>query len=239
MSNQIKTVPSLVFAVFLASVVSTAIACVAARAADDCLNEPKHQTPPGGHWYYRIDRPNHRKCWFLGDEGQHVSQAASPRPSAPSSPLPLPRQTAAPIQPSLADAQAELPMVTTPTEQPEWFGPTRKSNSEKITEVVPDASPSETLSPPSARDLEGETRVMRNSVIDGQSRTESRTELLPGATDREPAVELSTEETIAGPLRMELALCLIVLGLSTIAGCLIFRLSAAVQAGRRDVLSSR
>jgi hypothetical protein len=108
-------------------------------------------------------------------------------------------------------------------------------NPEKITEVVPDASPSETLSPPSARDPEGETRVMSNGVIDGQSRTESRTELLPRATDREPAAELSAEETTAGPLPARLALLLIALGLSTVAGSLIFKLCAAVQAGRRDV----
>jgi hypothetical protein len=109
-------------------------------------------------------------------------------------------------------------------------------NPEKIAEVMPDASPSETLSPPSARDPEGETRVMNGGVVDGQSRTESRTELLPGATDREPAAELSAEETTAGP---RLALLLIALGLSTIAGSLIFKLSATVQADRRDVFRSR
>jgi hypothetical protein len=235
MSNRSKTVPSLVFAAFLASVVSTAIACVAARAADNCLNEPKHQTRPGSHWYYRIDRPNHRKCWYLGDEGQHVSQSGSPRPLASSSsPPPPPQQTAAAIQTSLADAHAELPMVTTPAERPQWFSPNTMSNPEKITEVVGDASPSETVSPPSARDLESETRV-----IDGQARNQSRTELLPGATDRQLGAELSAEETTAGPLRMGLALLLIVLGLSTIGGCLIFRLSAAVQVGRRNVFSSR
>ena len=80
---------------------------------------------------------------------------------------------------------------------------------------------------------------MSNGVINTQSRTESRTELLPGATDREPAAELSAQETTAGPLRMGLALLMIVLGLSTIAGCLIFKFSAAVKAGRRDVFSSR
>ena len=80
---------------------------------------------------------------------------------------------------------------------------------------------------------------MSNGVIDGESRTESRTELLPRATDREPAAELSAEETMAGPLPARLALLLIALGLSTIAGSLIFKLSAAVQAGRRDVFRSR
>jgi hypothetical protein len=112
-------------------------------------------------------------------------------------------------------------------------------NPEKITEVVLDASPSETLSPPSARDPEGVTRIMSNGVIDGHSRTESRTELLPRATDREPAAELSAEETTAGLLPALLALLLIALGLSSIAGSLIFKLSAAVQAGRRDVFRSR
>jgi hypothetical protein len=77
------------------------------------------------------------------------------------------------------------------------------------------------------------------TVIDGQSRTESRTELLPRATDREPVAELSAEETTAGPLPPRLALLLIALGLSTLAGSLIFKLSAAVQAGRRDVFRSR
>lgn len=234
MSNRIKTVLSPVFAAFLASVVSTAIACVAARAADNCLNEPKHQTRPGGHWYYRIDGPNQRKCWYLGDEGKPVSQSGAPRRLASSSPPPPSRQTAAAIQSSLADAHAELPMVTTPTEPPQWFNPTTVPNPEKITEVARDAGPSETVSPPSARDLENET-----GVIDGQAKTQSRTELLPGATDREPVAELSAGETTAGPLRLGLALFLIVLGLSTIGGCLVFRLSAAVQAGRRNVFSSR
>src|SRR5258708_25755408 len=75
MPNRTKTAAWPIFAAFLASVFSTAIACAAARAADDCLSEPKNQTPPGGHWYYRIDGPNHRKCWFLGDEGQKVSRS--------------------------------------------------------------------------------------------------------------------------------------------------------------------
>src|SRR5262249_6697840 len=134
---------------------------------------------------------------------------------------------------------AEVPMVTTPAEPPQWLGTTRMLNPEKITEVVPDASPWKTLSPPSARDPEGETKVMSNGVIDGQSTTESLTKLPPGATDREAAAELSAEETTAGPLRMGLALLMIALGLSTIAGCLIFKLSGAVKPGRRDVFSSR
>jgi hypothetical protein len=236
MSNRIKTVPSPVFAMLLASVVSTTIPCVAApRATDDCLSEPKHQTPRGGHWYYRFD--HNRKCWYLGDEGQQVSQTGSPRPLASSSP-PLPQRQTEAAQTSLADAHAELPIattpVTTPTEPPQWLGPAGMLSPDKITEVVRDASPPETLPSPSARDLERET-----SVIDGRARPESLTESLPEPEAIEHVAEPSVEETAAGPLRMGLALLLIVLGLSTLGGCLIFRLSAAIPAGRRNVFSSR
>jgi hypothetical protein len=220
---------------FLAGVVSTAIRCVAApRTAEDCLSEPKHQTPPGGHWYYRIDQPNHRKCWYLGDGGQQVSPTGSPRPPASSSPLPQ-RQTEA-AQTSLADARAELPIVTTPTEPPQWLGPAGMLNPEKITEVVRDASPPETPPAPNTSELESETRA-----IDGQARTESRTEWQPDpkATEAEHVAELSGEETAVDPPRMGLALLLIGLGLSTIGGCLVFRLSAALQAGRRNAFSSQ
>ena len=33
--------------------------------ASDCVAAPGAAAPPGQHWYYRIDRPNHRKCWYL------------------------------------------------------------------------------------------------------------------------------------------------------------------------------
>jgi hypothetical protein len=238
MSNRIKTVPSRVFAMLLASVVSTVIPCIAApRAVDDCLIEPKHQTPRGGHWYYRFD--HNRKCWYLGDEGQQVSQTGSPRPLASSSP-PLPQRQTEAAPTSLADAHAELQVattpVTTPAEPPQWLGPAGILSPEKITEVVRDVSPSETPPAASARDLESETRV-----IDGQARTESRTESLPEpkATEAERVAELSGEENALDPPRMVLALLLIGLGLSTIGGCLIFRLSAAIQAGRRNAFSSR
>ena len=235
MSNRIKTVPSPVFAMLFASVVSTTIPCVAApRATDDCLSEPKHQTPRGGHWYYRFD--HNRKCWYLGDEGQRVSQTGSPRPLASSPPLPQ-RQTEA-AQTSLADAHAELPIATTPVttsaEPPQWLGPAGMLSPDKITEVVRDVSPSETSPAPNTGELASETRA-----IDGQARIESRTESLPEPKATEQVAEFSGEETAVDPPRMGLALLLIGLGLSTIGGCLVFRLSAAIQAGRRNAFSSR
>ena len=80
---------------------------------------------------------------------------------------------------------------------------------------------------------------MSNSVADMPSSFESRTEVLPGVTAREPAAELSAEDTTESSLRMMFALLLIALGLSTIAGCFIFKSPAGLQIPRRDALSSQ
>lgn len=41
----------------------------AVRAAD-CLTAPNSATPANSHWYYRTDRTQQRKCWFLRAESQ-------------------------------------------------------------------------------------------------------------------------------------------------------------------------
>jgi hypothetical protein len=60
----------------------------APSAADDCLAKPNAPSPPGQHWYYRLDRAAHRECWYLGVPGAKLHQrapqaASSERPSAP------------------------------------------------------------------------------------------------------------------------------------------------------------
>lgn len=58
-----------------------------AFAATDCLSEPGHQAPSGGHWYYRLDRVSHRKCWYLAQPvtatPPTLSQPATPQPDYP------------------------------------------------------------------------------------------------------------------------------------------------------------
>jgi hypothetical protein len=36
-----------------------------AWAAPECLAEPSRDPPAGMHWYYRYDRVNDRKCWYM------------------------------------------------------------------------------------------------------------------------------------------------------------------------------
>src|SRR3954447_5597378 len=70
-------------------------------AADECLAAPKGAAPKGSHWYYRVDRAAKKNCWYVRTEGKQAPSANS------SAPLPVP-QAEAPLQPSVANARAEV-----------------------------------------------------------------------------------------------------------------------------------
>jgi hypothetical protein len=58
--------------ILAASVVAIALSATSGRAADECLRGPNATAPSGSHWYYRVDRPTGRHCWYLGAQGQKV-----------------------------------------------------------------------------------------------------------------------------------------------------------------------
>lgn len=72
---RIRTMPALLTLLALAATGATR-----ATRAEDCLAGPNAQSPQGQHWYYRIDRATHRKCWYLG--ALHAQRAAPHRRSA-------------------------------------------------------------------------------------------------------------------------------------------------------------
>jgi hypothetical protein len=98
---------SAVFASILAGVPFTTASNSAAPATDNCLSGPKEQAPQGSHWYYRIEHPTERHCWYLKDERPKLSQAASP----------IPPKEEPTMQHSIANAHAELPLPQAPVEQ--------------------------------------------------------------------------------------------------------------------------
>jgi hypothetical protein len=52
--------------------------------AVDCLTAPNSPAPPNGHWYYRTDRTQERKCWHLQtDNGQSQDGAVQIAREAP------------------------------------------------------------------------------------------------------------------------------------------------------------
>src|SRR6266478_7647437 len=100
MSSRTAKFASAIFASLIVGAPLTTISDSAAGANDECLSSPKDPTPQGGHWYYRIDRVTKRHCWYLKEDDEKPSQAAT----KPVSPKVVP-----PFQRSVADARAELP----------------------------------------------------------------------------------------------------------------------------------
>jgi hypothetical protein len=102
MSQQTKY---LVFAGVLAGVPLAMLPDRGASAADECLSAPNHQLSTTGHWNYRIDRTNHRKCWYVKSAGRKVrSVAAKPHRVRVTQPTP--------------EAAAEPPAIAWRVEQP-------------------------------------------------------------------------------------------------------------------------
>jgi hypothetical protein len=107
MPNRAAKFVSAVFAGILAGISLTTVSHSQTVAADDCLSGPKGQTPEGSHWYYRIERGTKRHCWYLRAEGDNTLSQAAPLNISPPA-KPLPPQTSAAIQNSVANARAEL-----------------------------------------------------------------------------------------------------------------------------------
>jgi hypothetical protein len=59
----------------LALFVGATVLANAARAGD-CIAAPNSQSPPGKHWWYRLDWATKRKCWYVGSLSRSVQEAA-------------------------------------------------------------------------------------------------------------------------------------------------------------------
>jgi hypothetical protein len=63
---------------FASALLALGAVAVSNRAfAADCLTAPGSSTPPNGHWYYRTDRAQQRKCWFLRTGNQNAEHGAA------------------------------------------------------------------------------------------------------------------------------------------------------------------
>jgi hypothetical protein len=103
MPNRTAKFVSAIIVSFVAGAPFAAMSQGATPATDNCLASPQKEAPQGGHWYYRIEHPSNRHCWYLRGE-----QAASSNVSTPAS-AKSPSPSAASAMPgSVANARAEL-----------------------------------------------------------------------------------------------------------------------------------
>jgi hypothetical protein len=123
--NHIRSTPLPVIAVCLAALAVTMLPSTlpgaAARAADDCAAAPNAPPPSGQHWWYRTDRANKRKCWYLGPKDLERAAAPTSRPAAAGSdaarPAPAQEPPPAPVAhseegvQSIASVQEGVPFL--------------------------------------------------------------------------------------------------------------------------------
>jgi len=104
-----KFVPAII-ASLMAGVPLATVSHAAAQAADNCLASPKDEAPRGSHWYYRIEHPSNRHCWYLRGQRDAATQIAPPNASVDASPSanPTPPNTSMTMPGSVANARAEL-----------------------------------------------------------------------------------------------------------------------------------
>ena len=66
-------------------------------AVGECLSRPGGVAPRGSHWFYRLERPSGRRCWYLGAEGTKVRRAIAAERKAALAPAPLMEDEAPPL----------------------------------------------------------------------------------------------------------------------------------------------
>jgi hypothetical protein len=149
--SSIKLFPTL-FALF----VGVTVLANTARAGD-CIAAPNSLSPPGKHWWYRLDWATKRKCWYVGPLGQSVQEGAVG--TVKGRPTHLRRMSARPSQQSQADhptlspseAGPPSPPVKVITDKPSALSPTADDATASIPEIIaPRASTSTEIVPQGA-----------------------------------------------------------------------------------------
>jgi hypothetical protein len=103
-----------IFFVPVILVIVLAAISLTARAADECTAKPSSAAPQGGHWYFRVNRSDHRHCWYVGPEGAKVHtsvrRAESPMPPGLISPAPVPTERPARTKSAEIDVSNDTPV---------------------------------------------------------------------------------------------------------------------------------
>jgi hypothetical protein len=167
---RIRTTPAL-----LALLALAATSASRSTRAEDCLAGPNGQASPGSHWYYRIDRATHRKCWYVGalhtqrgshrraaervdsapearDEDVPAREPPSPAPPAQTGIVAAPPTEQSPTAEVAPEAAAPAPPAPAAAPPPERIGPRAvATTTERVRAVAPEpAKPPETAKPAAA-----------------------------------------------------------------------------------------
>lgn len=159
--------------------------------AGDCLAQPNSTAPSGSHWYYRLDWPTQRKCWYLrapDQPAQHVAAQAASEPAPATRAIPIEK-------PATASHSAPAPISISPSDTPPpWPHIT-------ILAVKPQRAPSATTDEPVQQSmLRGSTETSIPAVLAPQASPSSQisaqaAEPVPDTVQPDPSVAKAEEPT--------------------------------------------
>jgi hypothetical protein len=211
----------------------------AASSSTECLTTPNRESPPGQHWFYRMEPGTNKRCWFLRDQAERASQTASARSNALQSPFPnaapsLP--TATPPAPktfsknaqasrSLSNARAEFGARSTGVEsagitvpKTPVFITTGSAGTSRGASVGTDAAQgtSAALSSSEPTDASITASTPDATAADGPNTSSNlNTGLLPSSASEMPAMADMPQEKASASLQV---LFLVILGALAFAG---------------------
>jgi hypothetical protein len=206
----------------------------ASRAvADDCLASPNAASPPGTHWYYRVDRATHRQCWYLGAEGTKV-RVQTRQANAPARPRsPKPSEPAVPTAPAAVTSSDTAPDEVLPTRDPaEPAGPAKAAADDPGS---PAFSGRWADAPKAATPVDTATSDMRSSYAQEPSTPSSEDEMplvWPILTPEELAAANQPKESAFAHLAGMFAA---VMGSAALIGTLLLRISTGRRPRRSAV----
>ena len=68
-----------ILVIIVAAITMTGRSSRAEPASGTCLGKPDGTAPEGSHWYHRVDRVTHRRCWYVRPNGLKGRHAALPK----------------------------------------------------------------------------------------------------------------------------------------------------------------
>jgi hypothetical protein len=171
-----------------------------ARADDTCATAPGAAAPKGQHWYYRIDRVTHRKCWYLHATTPLPSRAAAELPAAhsePAAPVVTPQWPSAAMPPTTNTAATppEPENISNPPSEAASTEPAPRVTELKVktvnTPVAATTAATETVAP----EQTGEPSMPQISRSDADAKPVRGAKLatVPAARDAAHAVPASND----------------------------------------------
>jgi hypothetical protein len=160
-------------------------------AADHCIAAPNSHPASGGHWYYRLDRAKHRRCWYLASQGQAVRRAIWRHPPATASAAARPSGIAGDGAPRIAK-----PFVQTEVAAAEASQAGQEAVQGAMHDMTP-AIPFATRWPTQLR--QDETNARAIATMDAASAISERE--VPGRAAQQPAMALALAD--AAPAMMQ------------------------------------